>query len=133
MKRYIFLLLILVSFAGYAQQNIQKLTAVRILNANSTARVVKATPGEVWGISIQNLHSAAIYVKFYNIAAASVNPVSSVPIFTLQIAANGSAFIMPGMGIFRGSTALSVRAVTDAGDTGTTAPGTLPIIELKIL
>jgi hypothetical protein len=29
------------------------------------------------------------------------------------------------------NTAISVRAVTEVGDTGTTAPGTLPVIEIE--
>jgi len=112
---------------------IRELSAVRILNANSTARVVKANPGEIWGLNILNLHSAAIFVKFYDIAAASVNPASSVPVQTFMIPANGAIFIEPDQGFLRGNTALSIRAVTESGDTGTTAPATLPIIELKVL
>lgn len=102
----------------------------RSLTVDSTAQAVKASAGNLYGWNIINLHSATIFVKIYNIAAASVNPASSVPVRTLMISANGSIFQEPVCIVNANSTAISVRVVTDSSDTGTTAPSTLPIIEL---
>lgn len=103
----------------------------RSLTVNSTAQAVKAGAGNLYGWNITNLHSATIYVKIYNIAAASVNPASDIPIKTLMVPANGSVYQEPNCIQTSASSALSVRAVTDSGDTGTTAPTTLPIIEIE--
>lgn len=108
-------------------------TRVRSLTTNSTATVLKATAGNVYGWNIVSNNSLTIYVKIYNIAAATVNPASDVPIKTLMVPANGSVYQEPNCIQMSGSTALSFRAVTDFGDTGTTAPATLPIIEFEIV
>lgn len=100
---------------------------------NSTAVAVKASAGELWGFNIINLDTVDIFVKLYNIAAASVNPASSVPVLTLQVPTLGSIFCEPRCVVHDFSTAIAVRAVTGSGDTNTTAPGTLPIIELKYI
>lgn len=108
------------------------LTQVRILDASSTAKAGKAAAGNLYGYNIVNPHSAAIYVKFYNKAAADVNPASDVPFLTVAVQATSHELIR-GIDLpFSFSTALSVRAVTESGDTGTTAPGSLPIIELDV-
>lgn len=105
-------------------------TQFRSLTVNSTAVAVKGSAGNIYGWNIINLHSATIYIKLYNIAAASVNPASDVPTRTLMVPANGSIVEKSNSSWGYYSTAISVRAVTDSGDTGTTAPATLPIIEL---
>lgn len=117
---------------GVVVNNVTK-TRVRILTANSTAVAIKASAGDLWSWNINNLHSATIFVKIYNIAAGSVNPASDVPIKTLMVAANGAVYQEPNCVQTSGSTALSVRVVTDSGDTGTTAPATLPILEFEII
>lgn len=109
------------------------LSRFRSLTVNSTAQAIKASAGNLYGFNIINLHTSTIYVKIYNVAAGSVNPASDVPIKTLMVPANGAIYQEPNCIQTSASTALSVRAVTDSGDTGTTAPGTLPIIELEYL
>lgn len=108
-------------------------TNFRNLAANSTAVAIKASAGDLYGFNIINLATTDIYVKFYNIAAGSVNPASSVPIKTLLIPIGGAVFVEPHGILDSFSTAISVRAVTGAGDTNTTAPSTSPIIELKYI
>lgn len=111
--------------------NANTLTKTRILNANSTARAVSAVPGNLYKVSITNGHSAVIYVKFYDIAAATVNPASDVPVENIAVPAT-STFVLAGFDVPESfSTACSVRCVTDFGDTGTTAPATLPIITTR--
>lgn len=105
----------------------------RSLTVNNTAVAIKASSGSVLGWNVINLHSSTIYIKIYNIAAASVNPASDVPTRTLMVPANGSIFLEPHCIVGNYSTAISVRAVTDTTDTGTTSPATLPIIEIMYI
>lgn len=103
----------------------------RITNANSTAQAVKDTPGQIFALNIVELSNSAIYVKFYNKKAADVNPASDVPQETIKIPAS-SDFVLRGEDLpFDFQTAISVRCVTGAADSDTTAPGTSPIIELE--
>lgn len=102
----------------------------RSTTVNTTSQQVKATPGNLYGINIQNLHSATVFVKFYNLA--TVNPAVDAPILTLQVAATPGAITQRSLTLpIAFGTALSVRAVTGAADTDTTNPATLPIIELE--
>lgn len=107
------------------------LSNFRSLTLDSTAQAVKASAGELWGYNIINLNAADIYVKFYNVAAASVNPASDVPIKTLFVPQLSTVFQDTKSRLDVFSTAIAVRAVTGSGDTNTTAPSTLPIIEIK--
>lgn len=107
------------------------LSSFRSLTVNSTAQAVKASAGSLWGFNIINLHTEDIFVKFYNVAAGSVNPASDAPVLTLIVPANGAVFQEPACRLHAFATAIAVRAVTGSGDTNTTAPGTLPIIEIK--
>jgi hypothetical protein len=98
---------------------------------STTAVAVSAAPADLYGWTIINPHSAAIYVKIYNIAAASVNPASDVPHRILYLAANSMIHTDP-ICIQEGfTTAISVRVTTDLADTGTTAAATLPLMYLK--
>lgn len=106
----------------------------RSLTVNSTAQAVKASTGNVYGWNINNEHVATIYVKIYNIAAASVNPASDVPVRTIKVPAGGVAGVENNGAIQNNcSTAISVRCVTGSADNDTTAPATLPIIEILYL
>ncbi len=107
------------------------LTNQRVTTANSTAVAISTVACNLYSINITNGHTAVVYVKFYDIAAASVLPASDVPQLTMAVQA-ASTTTLRGFDLPEYfATALSVRAVTNAGDTGTTAPGTLPIIEVK--
>lgn len=108
------------------------LTNFRSLAVSTTAVAVKGSAGSLYGVNIINLNTLDIYVKFYNIAAGSVNPASDVPIKTLFVPANGVVFIEPRvfpLDVF--STAIAIRSVTGSGDTSVVVAATLPIIELK--
>lgn len=108
-------------------------TRVRSTSTNSTATALKASAGNVYGWNIVSANAATIYVKIYNKTAATVNPASDVPIKTIMVAANGTAYQQPDCAQISADTALSFRAVTDFADTGTTNPATLPIIEFEIV
>lgn len=110
------------------------LSQFRSLTVNSTAQAVKASAGNFYRWRITNRFTSIIYVKLYNIAAGSVNPASDVPVATLPVPAGPGGFVTETMPIpMYFNTALSVRCVTEDTDSGTTAPGTLPIIEFGYL
>lgn len=107
-------------------------TKVRNVALNSTAAAVKASAGNIFAINIANPHSAAIFVKFYDKAAASVNPAADVPVFTVCVPAT-SPYTWRGVDLpIAFSTAISMRCVTGFADTDTTAAASLPIVELEI-
>ena len=106
------------------------LTHFRSLTVSSTAEAVKASAGNLYKWRILNLTAGTIYVKIYNIAAASVNPAVDVPIITLPL--GGTSSVVESMvNPSRFGTAISIRCVTGVGDTNTTSPATSPIIELE--
>lgn len=105
----------------------QTFRSTAVTNAATAATAGKCT---LIGWNIVNLHSAAIFVKFYNLAAASVVVGTTTPTDTIQIGANGTALLRDGSIGEHYGTALSVAAVTEGADSGTTAPATLPIIKL---
>ncbi len=104
--------------------------AFRNLTVASTAVAVAAAAASLNGINIVNLEGSTIFVKFYNIAAASVNPASDVPVLTLAVPANGAFYARGGTFAKAFSTAIAVRCTTGSGDTSTAVPTNKPIIEL---
>ena len=110
------------------------LTKFRSLAVTSTDVSVKAAPGAIHAWNIVNLHSAAIYVKFYDALVANVTVGTTVPVATLQVPANSSISHRPAMGgalPLWFTTGIAVAVVTGAADNNTTAAATLPIIELE--
>lgn len=98
---------------------------------NSTAQDVLQAPGHVYGWNIVNPNVGTIYLKFYDKLAASVNPAVDVPVKILQARANDFNFIEPYTVQESFNTAISVRCVTGFAPTDTTAPATLPNIQIK--
>lgn len=83
---------------------------------------------DIASMNIVNRHSAAIFVKFYDLTIATFQ---DTPLKTFQVPANAAITYLPdGDILFSSSNGLCVRAVTGATDSDNTAPGTLPIIEL---
>lgn len=99
---------------------------------NSPSTNISSPRGaDVITMNIVNKHSAAIFVRFYDLTVASFQ---DTPFKTFQVAANSEFNLNNGVGsgaLFSTSLGLCVRAVTDAGDNGNTAPATLPVIELQ--
>lgn len=118
------------NFSTVTSSTSNQCTTIRILTASSTAVAVKAAAGNMYGFRFVNRHYADIFIKIYNKAAAGVNPASDTPIFTLPVPAGGAIWDRWSIPETF-STAISVRAVTENTDTGTTAPVTLPIIEIS--
>lgn len=101
------------------------------LTLNSTAQDVLTSAGHVYGWNIINPNAGIIYVKFYDKLAASVVPASDVPVKVIQVRANDAAFLEPYTVQESFNTAISVRCVTGFAPTDTTAPATLPNVQIK--
>lgn len=99
---------------------------------NTPSVNIKPTGADVSALNIINLHSAAIFVKFYNAPTGSFQ---DTPLKTFQVAANSSLTLsivgpFQSQCLFSSSSGLCVRATTDGADSGNTAPATLPIVEV---
>ena len=97
------------------------------LAGDATAAVVKGSGGVVLGWHIHNTTGAAVYVKLYNKAAASVDAASDVPALVVGVAAGASSLLTLPNGI-RFSTAIAVRVVTGIGHTDATAPSVSTVV-----
>lgn len=105
----------------------------------AAAQVVKASAGKVFGV---RAHSPAAnilpsYVKFFNVAAASVVVGTTVPVMVLKVPAfddpeTGQLLIVPGpLELEAFSTAISCLATSVLADTGAqTAPTSGLIVEI---
>lgn len=106
----------------------------RATDVTNSGVMVRNTSGRLQAWNVQNLDSAAIYLKFYDASTTAGAVVgTSTPVYTLQIAANGSVN-------FRCQTerdpnfftnGIAIGVVTGGADNNTTAAATLPIIELE--
>lgn len=98
----------------------------RSMSLNATAvNIVDNAAYIIKGIYIFNSDSATIYVKFYKSQGAGV---SSTCVLTVGVASGGSASIGLENGLFVTQAGLSVRAVTEIADSGTT-----PATENKVV
>jgi hypothetical protein len=106
----------------------------RITTATNAPSVnVKTEGAGVFGLNLVNRHSAVVYMKFYNSTVATFQ---DTPVYTIAVPATATVNIQASHGnipIFTTGLGLCVRAVTDATDSGNTAPGTLPVIEVNFL
>lgn len=99
----------------------------------NTAVAVKGLPGNVWGWNLINSNVTPVYLKIYNVAAASVTVGVTVPIMTLMIPGSGSVYQGPASTaqLNGAGSALSIACVTTVADSGSTAPATALHVELK--
>jgi hypothetical protein len=88
----------------------------------STAQVIKASAGQLYGWSITNPNTSAVYVHFYNVAAASVTVGTTTPAFPLMIPALSKENFIGPIGIEFTNAGWSWAATTTGG--GNTAPTT---------
>jgi hypothetical protein len=108
------------------------LSIFRTLDADETEEEVKATAGQIYGMWVTNTGTATAFVKLYNATAANVTVGTTTPVITIGIPGNSTDdvsgnFGPGGMGISF-DTAISVAAVTEAADNGTTAPSANSVI-----
>jgi len=95
----------------------------------NAATSVSTSPCTVFGYKIKNRDVVDIYVKFYEISAAGVTVGTSEVKDTVYVRA-GEEVCERGEGRGEDYSVLSVAAVKESADAGTTAPDTLPIIKI---
>lgn len=87
---------------------------------------IKSSAGQIYGLHVINLHTAPIYVKFYNAAAASVTVGTTTPFLTFAVPAqsdgNGGGFNLTFSQGLEFSTGITVVALTGVADSDTTGP-----------
>jgi hypothetical protein len=103
------------------------LTVIRKVDLDETPTVVKASAGQIYGYHASNRTTSPLYLRFYNIAAASVTVgTSSIAMGPLEIPANASDHTIM-MQSFGGhgiafDTAISMAVTTGFADADTAAP-----------
>lgn len=106
-------------------------TKFRSFAVTNAAVAVKASAGTLHAWAITNLHSAAIFVKFYNTAQGSTVVGTTAPVYVIQVPANDQVLErFPNFPVAFG-TAITVTVVTGGADASAVAAATLPIIELE--
>lgn len=101
----------------------------RTIIATNTPTTVSSTAAQLLGYSIYNRHSAAIFIKFYNVGAPTFQ---DTPIFTVAIPATSAVIErVTNDPIESFGVAMGIRVVTGAADNDNTAAGSLPLIELR--
>lgn len=93
---------------------------------------VKGSAGRIYAVSVQNLHSSAIFLKVYDLAVGSTNPATSVPKNTFMVAPNGSISLR-GVDLpwaYQNAITIIVSTVA-ANGTAQSSPATLPIVEIE--
>lgn len=88
----------------------------------STAQVIKASAGQLYGWYIYNPNATAQFVQLYNTAAASVTVGTTNPLFMLTIPATAGANVEFTNGIAFSNAGWSCAATSTAGGNG--APST---------
>lgn len=102
------------------------------LNVNTTPVDIKAAPGKLFWIHVMNLSATKKYLKFFNVAAASVTLGVTVPVLTFPIPTmadtNGAGFTInfgPGVQF---STAMSIAATAGIADNDVSAPAANDVV-----
>lgn len=96
-------------------------TQHRTFGLDATPVAIKASAGNLYGYNIVNVHSYAIYVKFCDLAAASVVVGTTPVVRTIRVPANGQVYQDPSSVQLRFGTAMSVYATRYHSDTDATA------------
>lgn len=95
-------------------------TGLRNLDIDESEDDVKTSAGKLYGFTITNLHTATVYVKFFNATAASVTYGSTTPYLVYAIPASTGLTKDLAAGIDF-STAISVGASLGVADADATA------------
>jgi hypothetical protein len=86
------------------------------------AQVIKATAGRLYAITADNNAAYDVFIKFYNIAAASVTVGTSAIAYTLRVKAGTTAqFVWPSLGSYFSNAGWSFAITKLAADADTTA------------
>ena len=97
---------------------------------NGTLTIVKASAGQLYWLHVMNLHTAVVYVKFYNAASGTLG--TGTPVLTFAIPtqgdANGAGFTLAIPNGIAFATGITVGAGTGVADADNTDPGTNKVI-----
>lgn len=93
-----------------------------IISDGTKAGVIKASPGQIYGMSLGNINAAPAYLKLYDKITAPTT--SDVPVYRLMIPGNtaggGREKAWP-LGL-KFNTGIAWRLTTEAANNGDTAP-----------
>lgn len=107
-------------------------TPYKNLDVDETEDDVKTSAGQVFWIHAINLAATKRYLKFYNLAAASVTVGTTTPVLTFplptQADTNGAGFTISFPNGVAFSTAICIAATTGFADNDTGAPGANEVI-----
>lgn len=108
-------------------------TPYKNLDCDETEDDIKTSAGKLFWIHVINLAATKRYIKFYDLAAASVSVGTTVPVLTFPIPTmadtNGAGFTINfGDCGLQFTTAICVAATTGFADNDTGAPGTNEVI-----
>ena len=105
----------------------QACTNINVNAVGATVTAVKASAGNLFGMSMVNNNAATVFVEFWNVATGSVTLGTTVPTCVFAIAASGVLNIPPGaMALLNSATAISFAAVTAYnGSTGGSVTGSI--------
>jgi hypothetical protein len=88
--------------------------------ATTNALSVKSSAGTLWSVVASNVSASTRYVKFFNLAVAPTVG-TSVPVFTIPLAAGATVQIDGGSNGLRFATGIALCIVGGAGDADATA------------
>lgn len=103
----------------------------------STAQAIKASGGNVYSVTLFNPNTAPVYVKFYNIAAASVTVGTSTVQHVIMVPPGdgttpGAVLLPAGLAsLHYFGTAIAAACVTGLADNSTSAPSTAIYAEVE--
>lgn len=109
----------------------QPWTAFSALDLDETEEEVKDEPGRVGGWYIYNAAATAVFVKFYNATAASVEVGTTTSQFTVGIPAGQAANVEFARGI-EFDTAITIAAVTGAADSSSFGPAANELVAVVL-
>lgn len=89
---------------------------------DATVRPVSAAPSTLFGYHIFNDSSGSIFVRFYDVAAASVTVGATGHVLVVGVPTLSAVYLEIAGGIIFG-TEISVSATTGGDDADTTGPG----------
>ena len=102
-------------------------TLYKNIDVDESEDQVKGTAGQVYWIHAINLKASVLYLKFYNVAAASVTVGTTVPDMTFPIPTqgdtNGAGFTLSIPNGIAFGTAITIACTTGIADNDSGAPG----------
>lgn len=102
-------------------------TKYRNASLSSLGSVIKGSAGNLYCLNVVNTNASIVYCKLFDTASLVIG--TTIPVFTIVLAANGQ-FTMRGTDApINFGTGIAIAAVTGFADNNSTAPGTAIIVE----